>query len=281
MKCLLILWSVILCLTGVTARGQLPPDGPIITEFLPNQTGLLETEWIELHNPTSFTVDLSRFAVGDALGLKDISDTIIPFYPGEYIVLADDVGRFLDYYDKFDGRITSPQGWQILNNSGGDVVRLADETGTVIDSVYYESGFPDNQSWERFISPDGMSYWGQSFDRSGSTPGRPNAYFFPRTATIELVVSPDPFTPDGNGFEDATTIRYNPPEAQTFDLAVYDMSGRRVKTFFESDKSIPGEIRWDGTGDDGRTLPIGIYILYARTEGRAMTETKKTIVIAR
>jgi len=273
--------GVVFCLTAAVVFGQAAADGPIITEFLPNQTGQLETEWIELYNPTPFPVDLSRFSIGDALGLRDISDTTISLIPGGYIVLADDVDKFLEYYIDFDGRVISPRGWQILNNSGGDIVRLADGGGMVIDSVCYESGFPDNRSWERYVSPEGVSYWGESFAASGSTPGEPNTYFYPRTATIELTVSPDPFSPDGDGFEDITTIRFNPPEAETFELIVYDISGRRVKTFFESDISIPGEIQWDGAGDDGRTLPVGIYVLYARTEGRTMTETKKTIVIAR
>jgi hypothetical protein len=272
---------MLLYLTGAAAYGQITIIAPILSEFLPNQTGVLETEWIELYNPISSPVDLSRFSIGDALGLKDISDTTLLLDPGEYIVLADDAAKFLDYYIEFDGRVLSPNGWQILNNSGGDVVRLADTNDVIIDSVYYESGFADNRSWERYISADGVSYWGESFDPSGSTPGESNSYFYPRAASIELTVSPDPFSPDGDGFEDVTMIRYNPPEAETFELSVYDISGRRVKTFFESGLSIPGAVQWDGTGDNGRTLPVGIYILYARTEGRTMTETKKTIVIAR
>jgi hypothetical protein len=261
--------------------GRANGDGPIISEFLPNQTGLLETEWIELYNPMPFTVDLGQYSVGDALGLRKISDTAVPLAQDEFIILADDVSGFLEYYADFDGRVISPNGWQILNNSGGDIVRLADENNAIIDSVYYEFGFPDNRSWERYISSEGITYWGESFAPSGSTPGESNTYFYPRAATIELTVSPDPFSPDGDGFEDVTTIRYNPPEAETFELGIYDLSGRRVKTFFESDISIPGEILWNGSGDDGRTLPVGIYILYARTEGRTMVETKRTIVIAR
>ncbi len=281
MNRLTCLLSGLLVTATAVACGQQPFDGPIISEFLPNPTGDLETEWIELYNPTSFAVDLGRFMIGDELGLRGISDTGLPLYPGEFLVLAGDVSRFREYYTHFTGRVTSPRGWQPLNNTDGDIVRLADEGGMVVDSLAYESGFPDNRSWERFIAPDGQSYWGPSFSSTGSTPGEANTYFHPRSTSIELTVAPDPFSPDGDGFEDITTISFNPPEGESCELVVYDLSGRKVKTFLESGEAIPGEIEWDGAGDDGRTLPVGIYVIFARIEGAVATETKKTVVIAR
>jgi hypothetical protein len=281
MKCALVLWGYLLMVLSSAALGQTGGGNPIITEFLPNQTGELETEWIELYNPTTSTINLNRYKIGDALGLREISDTGLPIYPKEYFILAQDVNRFRKYYTDFIGRAASPKGWQILNNSGGDIVRLADETETVVDSVFYDAGFPNNRSWERYIAPDGKSYWGGSFSPTGSTPGERNTYFYPRASSIELSISPDPFSPDGDGFEDVTTISINPPDAKELELVIYDISGRRVKTFFESDISIPAQIVWDGTGDDGRTLPVGPYIVYARVEGGVSMETKKTVVIAR
>jgi len=271
--------AVMVSAAGVDA--QLPENSPILSEFLCNQTGMLETEWIELYNPSLVTVDLRRYKIGDALALRAISDTSMPLGPGEYIILADDPERFLQFYTDFAGRVTSPRSWQVLNNDGGETLRLAYENGTVIDSFYYDHGFPDNRSWERYIDPDGETHWGGSYSPSGSTPGIANAYTGARTATIDLTVSPDPFSPDGDGFEDVTTISINLPEAETFDLAVYDLSGRKVKTMCESALAIPREIVWDGRGDDGRPLPVGIYVIYARVEGGVSMETKKTVVIAR
>jgi hypothetical protein len=263
------------------AAGDQYFDRPIISEFLPNPAGLLETEWIELFNPSTFAVNLHEYKIGDALGLRNISDTDLYLPPGEYIVLADDVGQFLEYYNAFSGLITSPVGWQILNNSGGETVRLTNLNDDIIDSVYYDGGFADNRSWERFIGTEGRSFWGGSFSPNDSSPGKPNSFFYPRAESIDLSISPNPFSPDADGFEDVTIISFNPPQAKEFDLVIYDISGRTVKTFFESGHSVPGEIAWDGRGDEGRTLPIGIYIVYARIEGERSMETKKTIVIAR
>lgn len=263
------------------AAGQSGSDSPIISEFLCNPMGELETEWIELYNPNTFPVNLAAYKIGDALGLRNISDTGMYLPPGEYIILAEDMDRFHEYYKDFTGIITSPIGWQTLNNLGGDIVRLADGDGLTVDSVCYGDGFPYNRSIERCFGAQGESYWGESFSSTGSTPGEPNTYYYPRTSSIVMTIAPDPFSPDGDGFEDETVISCDMPEADEFELVIYDIAGRKVKTFFDSGASIPGEIIWDGRGDNGRMLPVGIYIIYARVEGGGAMETKKTVVIAR
>lgn len=271
--------AAVLIYVGSAAFAQSSTKAPILSEFMPNPMGQLETEWIELYNPGQYVVGLNQYKIGDALGLRKISDTGMYLQPGEYIILAQNPDRFLSYYQNFTGIVTSPVGWQILNNDGGEVVRLADQSESTVDSVFYEAGFPDNRSWERYISPEGESYWGGSFAGSGSTPGDPNLFVYPRSESINLSVDPDPFSPDGDGFEDVTTIKYDVPDAEGLELVIYDIAGRKVKTIFECGASIPGEIIWDGRGDDGRTLPAGIYVIYARVEGGRSMESKKTVVI--
>jgi len=265
----------------IGAHDQGTEDYPILSEFLCNPTGELETEWIELYNPRPDPVLISNLKIGDALGLRDISDTVLYLDPGQYIILAADPDRFRSYYAGFSGTIIEPIGWQALNNYGEEVVRLADAGGKVIDSVCYEDGFPDNRSYERYVDYDGNSFWGGSFAPEGSTPGKENTFYAPRGSSIVIQVEPDPFSPDGDGFEDITYIDYDLPEADCFDLCLYDVSGRKVKTLRDSAPTIPGRIEWDGTDDDGRKLPVGIYIIFARIEGAKVGETKKTVVIAR
>ncbi len=270
---LLCIFSILLC--TAPSFSQSDANSLRLSEFVPNPSGELETEWVELVNNSLDAINLRLYQIGDELGLRNISDTDLFLFPNEYIILAQDVGQFVQFYPFINGAVLRPVGWQVLNNSGGETVRLADSVGEIIDSFYYESGFSDNRSWERFIDPNGVSYWGGSFAISGSTPGAINAYFYPRTASIDLVVSPDPFSPQLDSY---TTITYDPPESDRFDLAIYDISGRKIKDFFESSASIPGEVRWDGRDDSGQILPLGIYIIHARTDN---TEVKKTVVIAR
>lgn len=280
MRLLPLLIGILILFAVAPVCGQGDWSALVISEFVPNQVGDLETEWIELYNGTAGIINLRTYQLGDALVLRRISDTDLYLPAHGYIVLAQDPTRFLRYYTDFDGMLTAPMSWSILNNDG-DTIRLAYQTTTIVDTVVYAGGFPDNRSWERFITSDGISYWGESFSPTGSTPGKPNTYFYPRTASIDIDITPNPFSPNGDGFEDVTVIKYNPPESDNFELTIYDISGRKIKTFFESDLALPGEITWDGRGDDGRVLDVGIYILYARIEGDVSMSSKRTVVLAR
>ena len=272
---------IFLCILVSHSWGQIPPAQPIITEFLANPSGDLHTEWVEIYLPGGPTIDLSRYQIGDSWHFFDIEYVPIYLDSGEYIILVQDVFSFLDYYTKFNGRVVGTRGWPILNDNDSDAVRLANSFGTVIDSVFYEDVFDDNRSWERYINPGGQSYWGASFAASGSSPGQPNSYYYPRTNEIDLSINPDPFSPDGDGFEDETTISFDLPEAESFELSIYDISGRKVRNFYQAGLSYPGSIVWDGRDDDGRRLPVGIYIIYASVEGGSAGKVKKTVVIAR
>ncbi|MCK5125051.1 MAG: lamin tail domain-containing protein [candidate division Zixibacteria bacterium] len=253
----------------------------LITEFLANNTNGLESEWIELHNPNRNVIDLSLYEIGDAIGWKHISDTVVLLPGPNYIVLAQNKENFLAYYSTFDGLIVEPNSWPILNNSGGETVRLRNADSVTVDSFYYEKTFDDNRSWERYISGENISYWGKSYDASGSTPGRANSFFPNSNQTIDLVIAPNPFSPDGDGFEDETVFSYTPPAEGNFSLSIYDISGRIVKTIIEDAEAVPGSISWNGRDDSGRRLPVGIYIVFAECTGDSPAETKLTVVIAR
>ncbi|MEZ5358655.1 MAG: lamin tail domain-containing protein [Candidatus Zixiibacteriota bacterium] len=255
-------------------------SGVIISEFLPDNCNGLESEWIELYNNSSSSVNIQGWYVGDELSFKSISDSALYIDAGVYLILAQDAEAFLAFYSFFTGTVIEPDGWAILNNSG-DIVRLADEYGDITDSVAYNACFGDNRSWERSTSETGDSFWGPSYDESGSTPGEDNSFFPKFDSGIDITVSPDPFSPDGDGFEDFTTIIYAPPIGGSFQLLIYDIAGYQVRTLLESAQSLPGEIQWDGRDDSGRRLDIGIYILFARCADERVIETKKTIVIAR
>jgi hypothetical protein len=281
LKWVLVTASVIIVAGGVVSgRAALSGETVIISEFLANPTAGLETEWIELYNPSDSTIDLIYFKIGDKLGLHTISDTAIVVPAMTYVILVQDSATFHQYYPSATCPVIEPSGWCGLNNDG-DLVRLTDIGGNVIDSVTYDKVFPDNRSWERCLDPGGRSFWGESYAVSGSSPCEANSFFYPRAEAVEISVSPDPFSPNGDGHEDLTTIRFNPPEAKSFDLCIYDVSGRKVKTFFHSVEPIPGSIVWDGRGDDNQRLPIGIYIIYAKTSDGQNHSTKKTVVIAR
>jgi hypothetical protein len=64
-----------------------------------------------------------------------------------------------------------------------------------------------------------------------------------------------------NPFRAATALAFELPAAGPARLAVYDASGRRVRTLLDGESSAgPHEVAWDGTDDAGRTVPPGVFV---------------------
>ncbi len=66
--------------------------------------------------------------------------------------------------------------------------------------------------------------------------------------------SPNPFNP-------STRIGFSLPQAGDVTLAVYDLSGRLVRTLLDSRQTAGAHaVRWDGRDDDGSQAASGIYL---------------------
>lgn len=76
-----------------------------------------------------------------------------------------------------------------------------------------------------------------------------------------------------NPFNPSTEIRFQLSRATNVDLAVFDLSGRRVKSLLGGLLPTgPHVARWDGTDEHGLALPSGLYFCRLIAEGRTMTK---------
>lgn len=79
-----------------------------------------------------------------------------------------------------------------------------------------------------------------------------------------------------NPFNPTTTIRFEiPAEAagRPFDLTIYDVAGRVIRTLGEGRaESGTHGVLWDGSADDGRPAPSGIYLYRLRVGAETATE---------
>ena len=248
----------------------------VITEFLPNPTTALDAEWVEVRNIHDEAMVLSGWRIGDAYTLAPVSLSPVTVQPGDYLVLTDDRPLFLAYYGDFVGACLEVGGWPALNNDG-DMVRLADGHGYVVDSVEYAVGYEEDYTVCRTERFDGTDQWGRS-EIAGGTPGGVNSVVL-RTAGTQVRIRPDVFSPNGDGIDETATIIISVPEASSYTMEIYDRQGRSVKEFFSEERFPASEYEWDGSDDDGERLPIGIYILYLEVSG--IESVKTPIVIAR
>lgn len=72
-----------------------------------------------------------------------------------------------------------------------------------------------------------------------------------------------------NPFNAGTRITFTVPRTQRLHVAVYDLAGRRVAVLADREYG-PGDhsVAWQGTGEDGRALPAGTYVVRLATEQR-------------
>ena len=90
-------------------------------------------------------------------------------------------------------------------------------------------------------------------------------------------VSPNPFTPNADGVNDAVSISYKLLRVTTpvpVEIGIFDLSGALVKRVYESiDPFGAYSHSWDGTGASGRLVPPGVYLYRIAVDFQARRET--------
>jgi len=72
---------------------------------------------------------------------------------------------------------------------------------------------------------------------------------------------PDPFSPNGDGINDETFIKFKANKPVIATLIIRDIIGKRIKTLFQNQEFF-GDVtfKWDGKDKDGNNVKAGIYI---------------------
>jgi hypothetical protein len=141
------------------------------------------------------------------------------------------------------------------------------------------------------IRADGPSQnrnnWHSAASTAGyGTPGYQNSQF--RTADdlrAVIAVSPQVFSPDGDGRDDIATIQYRTEEkGYLANVFIFDAGGRLVRHLVKNDlMAETGFWKWDGLGEKWDKLPVGTYIVFTELfnlEGKKKS-FKNTVVLAR
>jgi len=82
-----------------------------------------------------------------------------------------------------------------------------------------------------------------------------------------------------NPFRHGTTIICTPPERTHVTVRVYDVAGRTVRTLHDGALDAgPHEIGWDGTDEEGRTLPSGVYFVKVDSGSRDASTAKLVLL---
>lgn len=303
---------------SIPVARMIMPGSVVINEIMYNPLGNTEdnrpdqSEYIELRNTRDVAVSMEGFFLHDApdengeiRSLAPVS-SVSKWIPANGILLvhADTAAEFpksrTALFFGLDGvnpvRIDRSS---LSLASHGDAIYLSDSTGTTIDSVFYDESWQnpnilDNRgiALER-IHPGGpgddASNWSSSTHPKGGTPGSENSiYQTPgtRPGGIGISFEPNPFSPDGDGFEDNLFINYRLDEpGYLLKVRVFDRYGRHVRKLADSKPAgFEGSLIWDGLTDKGNKNRIGIYIVlfeaYNSNNGESRA-FKEVVVLAR
>jgi hypothetical protein len=255
-------------------------------------------EWFEIYNRSGKYINLNGWKAvvsNDNVNLFDTCDFFLR--PGAYLVIAADTtlyNRFgyLRYTDS-TFRVVIKSNLSLSNS--GSIIRICDVLNNTVDSVVYNpkwhnSNLSDTKGYslERISTELGTtlpSNWSSCADPLGGTPGKKNSIFIQNNKESSLSVSPNPFSPDGDGREDFTIIKYKLKSNTSFvRVKIFDVMGRIVRTLLNNQLSgSESQMIFDGKDDSGNKLRIGIYVVFLEAiddKGGTIEQAKTTIVVA-
>jgi len=257
--------------------------------------GIDNNEFIEFLNNSNSPINIGGWKTEDLTGHSSkLSETSFVIPTGDYFLLASDSSVILKY-NLFDFPYKTILNSKDLDlNNSEDLILLKDITGTVIDSIYYSAKWHNknfvstqNISLERInpkLNSSDPSNWNSSADKKGATPGKQNSIFAALVNNAaNISVSPNPFSPDNDGYEDNTIINYNLTQSTSqIRIKIFDSHGRLVRTLANNQPSgAKGSIIFNGLDDHGNPLRMGIYIVFleALNQNSGVLESLKAVVV--
>ena len=159
-------------------------------------------------------------------------------------------------------------------NAGGTAILMCKD-GTMVDAMYYS----EKMHYPLLKVTKGVSLERVAFDQPSmstdnwhsaaelahfGTPGQPNSMMqSAEPSEDEISISPDIFSPDGDGYDDACFINYHFDEAgYTMNIYIFNVAGQQLRHLAKGELvGQEGGIIWNGLDDNGNRVPIGVYVV--------------------
>ncbi|MBX9784664.1 MAG: lamin tail domain-containing protein [Chitinophagaceae bacterium] len=274
----------------------------IINELLfnPKPNGV---DYVELYNRSNKVINLkdlflaNRSSTGVVANLEQISLVNIALFPSEYLVVSEDETVVKSQYTaKNPSAFINLSSMPSYSDDKGNVL-LLNNAGAMVDELPYDEKWHfaliDNRegvALER-INPNGPTKNKDNWTSGGKdigygTPSYQNSQFRQDLQVQgEVLVTPEVFSPDNDGFDDFLTISYRfPQNGYVMNVTVFDASGRPVRALQRNALcGQTGSFRWDGLDDKFAKLPLGPYVIFTEIfnlEGK-VKRFKNQVVVAR
>lgn len=266
------------------AKGGLPSSADtmdiIINEILynPISDGY---DYIEVFNRSKKIIDLKELVLANKASTGTLSNQValhstgFLVFPGDHLAFTENRKWVSQQYSvKHPETLLELNDFISLPDDKGHFVLLSN-AGKTIDEISYDQKWHfsllsdrEGVSLERINAnrptQDAENWTSATADAGYGTPGYQNSQYL-STARVNGSVSVEPkvFSPDYDGRDDFTFIRYQLDQpGYMATVTIHDSYGRLVKTLvFNQSISSQGQWRWDGLDDSSYPLGAGIYII--------------------
>ena len=257
----------------------------VINEINYHSADDLDTrDWVELYNPNDASVDLSGWNFQDD---DDDHSFVLPggtlIEPRGFLVLCRDGAALESLLG-----VSCVGDFDFGLRNSGELVRLFDSDGLLVDSVTYQ----DDSPWPVEADGDGPTlellhysldnadpmHWQASIP-VGGTPGRANSVLVSPTSVASET---DEGTPRSfsllqnypNPFNSKTHIAFHLPRTEHLSLEIFSVTGQLVATLMEGVyRAGSHRVPWDGRNDRGESAGSGIFFYRLKTETLQSTRT--------
>jgi len=261
-------------------------------------------DYVELYNNTDKTFDLSTLMLGVVkesfpnpadTTLKEISADSRLFLPQTYVLLSTDSEIVGQQYDCSTDNFVQMASFPSYANAGGTAI-LMGKDGTVIDQMYFSEKmhYPllkvtKGVSLERvsFDHPsDDANNWHSAAERVHfGTPGYANSMMQNAEPSQDAIsITPETFSPDGDGFDDACFVNYHFDEAgYTMNVYIFNVAGQLVRHLAKGELvGQEGSVLWNGLDNNNNRVPVGVYVVVTEIfnfEGK-VKQFRNAVVVA-
>ena len=240
-------------------------------------------DYVELYNNTDKTFDLSSLMLGVVrqtfpnpadTTLKEITADSRLFLPQTYVLLSTNSEIVGQQYDCPTDNFVQMASFPSYANAGGTAI-LVGKDGTTVDAMY----FSEKMHYPLLKVTKGVALERVAFDQPSmstdnwhsaaeqvhfGTPGYENSMMqTAEPSDDEISISPDIFSPDGDGYDDECFINYRFDEAgYTMNTYIFNVAGQQLRHLAKGELlGQEGSVLWNGLDDNGNKVPVGVYVV--------------------
>jgi len=240
-------------------------------------------DYVELYNNTDKTFDLSTLRLGVVkesfpnppdTTLKEICTESRLFFPQTYVLLSTNSEIVGQQYACPTDNFVQTTSFPSYINSGG-MALLMDKDGLLVDQMAYSEKMHYPLLKEtKGVALERISFTQPSMDADNwhsaaervhfGTPGYENSMRQNAgPSNDEITLTPDVFSPDGDGIDDVCFIKYRFDEAgYTMNTYIFNVAGQLVRHLAQGELvGQEGSLIWNGTDNNGNRVPIGVYVV--------------------